>query len=281
MKYLIPVFFVLTAGMIAGCNNVEQSAMQTTTPPSGTIPAPAPFQINVLNIFPHDTTSYTQGLLFYKGELYESTGGQAEANNWKSWVGKTDLKTGKQLIKTPLDKAYFGEGITILGDRLFQLTWTSKLGIIYDPGTLRKTGEFPLKTEGWGITNDSSNLIISDGSSNLYYLDPQNFSTLKVVGVTDNNGPVNNLNELEFINGYLYANRWQTNTILKIDPSNGQVVGRADLTDLLRQYSRAGFNESTYNNGDAVLNGIAYDPASKKVYLTGKLWPILLETTFE
>lgn len=281
MKYLTPALFILTAGIIAGCNNVEQSATQTTFPASGTIPPPAPFQINVLNVYPHDTTSYTQGLLVYKGQLFESTGGQAEANNWKSWVGKTDLKTGKQLSKTMLDKAYFGEGITILNERLYQLTWTSRIGLMYDPATLKKTGEFSLKTDGWGITNDSSNLIVSDGSSNLYYLNPADFSTLKVLGVTDNNGPVNNINELEFINGYIYANRWQTNYILKIDPSNGQVVGRADLGNLLKQYSRAGFNESTYNNGDAVLNGIAYDPVSKKVYLTGKLWPIMLETSFE
>ena len=281
MKYLLPALFILTAGIIAGCNNVEQSATQTTIPGSGTIPPPAPFPINVLNVYPHDTTSYTQGLLIYNGQMYESTGGQAEANNWKSWVGKTDLKTGKQLSKTMLDKAYFGEGITILNEKLYQLTWTSRIGLIYNPATLQKTGEFSLKTDGWGITNDSSNLIISDGTSNLYYLNPADFSTLKVLGVTDNNGPVNNLNELEFINGYIYANRWQTNYILKIDPSNGQVVGRADLGNLLKQYSRAGFNESTYNNGDAVLNGIAYDPVSKKVYLTGKLWPIMLETSFE
>lgn len=279
MKYLIPGILLLAVTSFAGCNNMEQSATKTPVTTAGTIPAP--LQVNVLNVYPHDNESYTQGLLVYKGQLYESTGGQAESNKWKSWVGKTDLKTGKHLSRAMLDKAYFGEGVTILGDKLYQLTWTSNIGFIYDPATLRKTGEFPLKTEGWGITNDSTSLIVSDGTSNLYYLNPADFSTLKILGVSDNNGPVNNLNELEFINGYIYANRWQTNYILKIDPSNGQVVGMADLSNLLKQYHRPDFNENIYNNGDAVLNGIAYDPDTKKVYITGKLWPILFEATFE
>ncbi|MBC6489986.1 glutaminyl-peptide cyclotransferase [Flavihumibacter stibioxidans] len=281
MKYLIPGILLLAATTIAGCNNMEQSATQTPVTTAGTIPAPAPLRINILNVYPHDNESYTQGLLVYKGQLYESTGGQAESNKWKSWVGKTDLKTGKHLSRAMLDKAYFGEGVTILGDKLYQLTWTSNIGFIYDPVTLRRTGEFPLKTEGWGITNDSTSLIVSDGTSNLYYLNPADFSTRKILGVSDNNGPVNNLNELEFINGYIYANRWQTNYILKIDPSNGQVVGMADLSNLLKQYNRPDFNENIYNNGDAVLNGIAYDPDTKKVYITGKLWPVMFETTIE
>jgi glutaminyl-peptide cyclotransferase len=283
MKHLqhISLLLVTTTVLIFSCNNPDRTSVEQETAPSTGIPPPAVLQYNVLNVYPHDTNSFTQGLIVHNGQLMEGTGGSPDYSHYVSWVGKVDLKTGKASSKVVLDKKYFGEGITILKNKLYQLTWTSKVGFVYDLATMKKLQEFPLRTEGWGITNDSSNLILSDGSSNLYYLDTANFSTIKVLGVSDNNGPVNNLNELEFINGYIYANRYQTNYILKIDPSNGHVVGIADLTGLLQKYSKEDLTLPKYQNGDGVLNGIAYDATGRKIYVTGKLWPNLFEITLQ
>ncbi|KIC94481.1 glutaminyl-peptide cyclotransferase [Flavihumibacter solisilvae] len=279
LKFAASLFVLSLLGV--ACNNADNTSgsEESTSATAGSLPAPPALRFNVLNVFPHDTSSFTQGLLFYKGQLMESTGGQPGVNAYRSWVGKVDLQTGKADKKIFLDTAYFGEGIATLNDKLYQLTWSGKKGFVYDAATLKKEQEFPLKTEGWGVTTDSTYLIVSDGSSNLYYLDPKDFSTKRVLGVTDNNGPVNNLNELEYINGHIYANKWQTNYILKIDPSNGQVIGRADLTGLLLQYGKGNISREKYNdaNGEAVLNGIAYDPGTKKLYVTGKLWPNLFE----
>ena len=274
--------FILFSCLIWSCTDApEQNNQEQAISTTGSIPAPAILQFNVLNVYPHDTLSYTQGFIIENGTLHESTGGSPAYNPYKSWVGRVDLKTGKVNQKVTLDSSYFGEGITILKDKLYQLTWTSNKGFVYDVKTLKKLQEFPLKTEGWGITNDSTNLIMSDGSSNLYFLNPNDFSTIKVLGVTDNNGPVNNLNELEFINGYIYANKYQTNYILKIDPSNGQVIGRADLTGILERYSKENVNKEKYTSNDAVLNGIAYDGHTGKLYVTGKLWPSVYEISLQ
>lgn len=278
--YRFYLYFFIT--ILISCTETPRQTEETApATSSGTLPAPAALQYDVLNIYPHDTLSYTQGLIIQDGQMIESTGGSPEYSNYKSWVGKVDIKTGQVTHKIPLDSTYFGEGITILNGKLYQLTWTSNKGFVYDAKTMKKLQEFPLKTQGWGITNDSTNLIISDGSSNLYYLNPTDFSTLKVVGVNDNNGPVNDLNELEFINGYIYANKYETFNILKIDPSNGQVVGKADLTGILQKYTREDLSKSKYAGSDAVLNGIAYDGKSGKLYITGKLWPSLFEITLK
>jgi glutaminyl-peptide cyclotransferase len=281
MHRIYPAFFLLLYwAYFSSCADADHSTTaQQSVVATGSAPAPASLQYNVLNVFPHDTLSYTQGLVIEDGQLLESTGGNAAFNPYKSWMGKVDVKTGKISQKVLLDTTYFGEGITVLNGKLYQLTWTSNKGFVYDLKTFKKLQEFPLKTEGWGITNDSTNLIMSDGSSNLYYIKPADFSTLKVLGVTDNNGAVNNLNELEFINGYIYANRYQTYEILKIDPSNGQVVGKADLTGILERYSKEDINKEKYTSRDAVLNGIAYDGKTGKLYVTGKLWPGLYEIT--
>src|SRR6202011_1649106 len=168
-------------------------------------------------------------------------------------------KTGKINPKAELDRTkFFGEGICFLHDKVYQLTWKTKIGFIYDAKTFKKIGEFtiPVK-EGWGMTTDGTNLIMSDGSSNISYVDPVTFRLVKVVGVTDNNGPISNINELELINGFLYANQWQTNYILKIDPSSGKVVGRMNLESL--------DNEARNKYpGAEVLNGIAYDSTTGK-----------------
>lgn len=275
-----PLFALGFLFVLAACNNSPQPAGELPGQSITNLPAPASFQVNTVNIYPHDTSSYVQGFEVYKGKLYESTGGKPGVNPYESRISTIDLPSGKRTATQLLSKEYFGEGISIFQDKLYQVTWTERKGFIYNPATLQKTGEFAIKTEGWGLTHDSSHLILSDGSSNLYFIDPSDFKTARILSVTDEYGPVNNLNELEFINGYVYANRWQTNYILKIDPSNGQVVARADLSNLLDSMKKQYFPDTDYNNGDSVLNGIAYDPASGKIYLTGKLWPVVLEVQF-
>ena len=280
MKRILP--FILVLGLYASlpvffvsCNNAARDTPATESEKVADNTPPA-INYSVVQVLPHDTSSFTEGLLVHDGQLYESTGtepGMPESR--KSLFGVVDPKTGKINAKAELDRnKYFGEGIVFLKDRVYQLTWTTKVGFIYDAKSFKKTGEFniPVK-EGWGMTTDGTNLIMSDGSSNISYVDPATFRLARIVGVTDNNGPVSNINELELINGFLYANQWQTNYILKIDPSSGKVVGRLDLTSLVNEA------KNKYATSDT-LNGIAYDPSTGKIYVTGKLWPNIYEIKF-
>ncbi|MCZ6522059.1 MAG: glutaminyl-peptide cyclotransferase [Bacteroidetes bacterium] len=222
-----------------------------------------PFNISyqVQNEYPHDTTAFTQGLVYHQGKLYESTGRD-------SWIGEIDLDTGKPDIKVQLDKTYFGEGITILNDKVYQLTWRNKKGFIYDLNTFETLGEFTYDHEGWGITNDGQNLIISDGTNKLYFVEPHQFGLVRELFVVDEETEVNYLNELEYIDGHIYANQWKTDFILKIDPLNGQVVGKINLSSITTEIKEI-------SKGADVLNGIAYDNETKNLLITGKLWPKL------
>jgi len=264
---LASVFFLVSCSNSGNDSDVNGKAEITTNP------APAIINYTVVNVFPHDKSAFTEGLLVHDGQLYESTGGQPQSNDFKSWFGPVDLKTGTFQKKVMLDTSYFGEGINILGGKLYQLTWQSHIGFVYDAKTFKKIKDFPITGEGWALTNDGTNLIMSNGSSNLQYLDPETLRVLKIVGVTDNNGPVNNINELEYIKGYIYANQYGTAYILKIDPASGRVVGKLDFTSL--------DNELKAKYPDALeMNGIAYDSAANKIYVTGKAWPNLYEIRF-
>jgi glutaminyl-peptide cyclotransferase len=234
--------------------------------------APAPnIAYSVMNVLPHDTSFFTEGLEFYKGQLFESSGGDNDISPFPSAVGVLDMKTGKVDIKILLDKSkYFGEGITFFNDKLYLLTWKSGIGLVYDANNFRKLKEFTLPSkEGWGLTHDSTSLIMSDGSSNLYFMSPDSLKLQRIQGVTDNNGPIPNINELEYIDGYIFANQWLTPYIYKIDPASGKVVGRIDLSNLAK--------EAKANNEDPNWNGIAYDPVNKKIYVAGKKWRSLYE----
>ncbi|MBS1946402.1 MAG: glutaminyl-peptide cyclotransferase [Bacteroidetes bacterium] len=259
--------------VLAACNNSQQSSIATINQPDNSPPI---INYSVVNSFPHDTSAYTEGFLVHDGLLYESTGyEEGMPENRGSFFGVVNMKTGKIEVKAALDKhKYFGEGIAFLNGKVYQLTYRTKKGFVYDAKTFKKTGEFTFpSTEGWGMTTDGKYLIMSDGTSNISYLDPDNFKLVKVLGVTDNNGPVPDINELELINGYMYANQYRTNYILKIDTASGKVVGRLDFTTL--------DNEAKNKNPDAAeMNGIAYDPVAKKVYVTGKLWPNIYEVKF-
>ncbi|MCX5993785.1 MAG: glutaminyl-peptide cyclotransferase [Chloroflexi bacterium] len=235
--------------------------------PEPTVPPPIPvYTYKVVNTFPHDRQAYTQGLAFENGILYEGTGGYGSSS-----IRKVDLESGRVLQEYKLPERYFGEGITLYKDTLIQLTWKSNTGFVYDKNSLKLLREFSYPTDGWGITHDGSRIIMSDGTSKLYFLDPESFNTTGYVEVHDKNGPVNMLNELEYIDGKIFANVWATDNIVIIDPDDGSIAGWIDLSWL----RDAGY----YNNSTDVLNGIAYDAERGRMFVTGKLWPQLFEIT--
>jgi glutamine cyclotransferase len=243
----------------AEADNTQQEKLQAIQEPVN-----IPFQ--VLNIFPHDTSSYTQGLIWYEGKLWEGTGWKTESK-----LLLTDYKTGKAIKSVKLPDNEFGEGITILNNKIYQLTWEDHKVYVYNLKTLKQEKVFDWPYEGWGITTDGKALLISTGGSNLYWVDPSTFKITKTLGVSDNNGYVDSINELEWINGFIYANKYLTDYILKIDPSSGLVVGKLNLTGLLQQN-----NQPIVANTD-VLNGIAFNPTTGNLLITGKRWPALFE----
>ncbi|OGI61478.1 MAG: glutamine cyclotransferase [Candidatus Muproteobacteria bacterium RBG_16_60_9] len=216
---------------------------------------------DVVNTWPHDPNAYTQGLTVKDGVLYESTGRYGASS-----LRIVDLATGRIEKSVNLPAKYFGEGIAVLGDRLFQLTWREHIGFIYDRHTLARLGEFSYDGEGWGLTTDGRSLILSDGTDRLRFLDAQSFRVHRTLKVRDRGEPLRNLNELELVNGEILANVWQSNAIARIDPDTGQVRGWIDLRGLLN-----------VDTADAVLNGIAYDEARDRLFVTGKLWPALFQ----
>ena len=241
----------------------------------GVAPVPSIYY-GLSNTYPHDTTSFTEGLVIHKGKLYESTGSPDDMPQTRSLIGELDLTNGKINKKIELDRRkYFGEGIVFLNDKLYQLTYQNKLGFVYDAITFKKLGEFvfPVK-EGWGMTTDGTLLIISDGTNILTCLDPANFQTVKTINVTDPNGAVSKLNELEYINGFIYANVYTTSYVIKIDPGTGNVIGKIDLSSLVNE-AKAKYP------GSLELNGIAYDPLKGTAYVTGKMWPHIYEISFK
>jgi glutamine cyclotransferase len=219
------------------------------------------YEVRVLNTFPHDPDAFTQGLTVHRGELYEGTG-----RNGASSLRQVDLASGEILQRRNLASRYFGEGITILGDQVFQLTWQSQLGFVYDLASFDLQKTFFLPGEGWGITHDGSRLIVSDGSAFLRFLDPDTLRETSRVQVTENGQPVDRLNELEYIDGEVWANVWYTDTIVRIDPATGVINSKLDLGALHRQ-----------RGTDDVLNGIAWDADNERLFVTGKLWPNLYE----
>lgn len=268
-KYLLAVFLFAA---IPACRDSSSPTVSSSIPESTASNEPPVISYTVLNALPHDQNSYTEGLLIHNGKLYESSGAPEELENTRSIVGVVDPATGNIAVKAELDKkTYFGEGITILHNKLYQLTWTNKKGFIYDLATFKKVGEFNIPSkEGWGMTTDGNDLIMSDGSSNLTFLDPETFKTNRILGVTDNNGPVGNINELEYVNGTILANIYQTAYIIRIDPKTGQVIGKADFSSLIKEIK-------SKNPDVDYMNGIAYDSAKNKIYITGKLWPNIYE----
>jgi glutamine cyclotransferase len=222
------------------------------------------YRYRVINTYPHDRDGFTQGLVFEDGILYEGTGGYGQ-----STLRKVELTSGIVLQSRTLPAQLFGEGVTIYGNRVIQLTWKSHIGFVYDKVSLELLREFRFPREGWGITHDGKRLIVSDGTETLYFLDPESFENIGSIQVHDENGPVTQLNELEYIRGEIYANIWRTDRIAIIAPQTGKVVGWIALEGLLTEKDLAVPVD--------VLNGIAYDAKQKRLYVTGKLWPKLFE----
>jgi len=233
-------------------------------------PTKIPFQI--INKYPHSTNSYTQGLFFDGDTLYESTGSPSYLPQTESVLGILDLETGKIDTKVKLDRdIYFGEGSTILKDKIYQLTYKNQKGFVYDAKTFEQIQTFEFESkEGWGLTNDSANLIMSDGTDKITYLDTDNFTAIRQISVKYQNSPQYNLNELEYVAGYIYANIYQTNKIVKINPDNGEILGVLDLSDIVAQAREKSSNI-------AELNGIAYRESTETFFITGKLWPYIYE----
>lgn len=270
------LFLIASSLVIYSCGNSYQQDKTTDEQQTGTgVPEAALLSYTVLNTFPHDTAAFTQGLEFHKGVLLESTGLEG-----RSSLRKVDLQSGNPTTIKKLDNSLFGEGITVLGDTLYQLTWQNNKVLLYDPITFKPLGELPWSYEGWGITNDGKSLYISDGSDKIYVVKPGTLKLERVISVADHLGPVNNLNELEFINGFILANRLEYSYVLKIDPNSGHIRGKLDFSDILTKYAKGDLAYIRNNIHGAVLNGIAWEPNAKKLYVTGKLWPLVFELQY-
>lgn len=220
--------------------------------------------IDIINVFHHDPESFTEGLVFYKGYLYESTGLKG-----KSALKKINNKSGKIVKEVALGDEFFGEGMTILNNNIYQLTWQNQTGIIYALSTFRKTGTFNYQGEGWGLTTDGKSLIMSNGTSVITFLNPKTFKIIRKIDIKDGEIPVNNLNELEFIRGEIWANVFMEDVIVRFSPLSGKVIGWIDLSQLHKALPVSGRRD--------VLNGIAYDHENDRIFVTGKFWPILFE----
>jgi glutamine cyclotransferase len=255
MKFLNGLFIALVfVFILSSCGDKQTNESETSIDTLA-------LKYSVLSTLPHNSEAYTQGLTIYNNKVLESTGQKGH-----SWIAEVNPGSGQHEKKVTLDSRYFGEGITVVNNKIYQLTWEDKIGFIYDAKTYKKIGEFKYNTPGWGITNDNKSLIMSDGTDKLYFLDTTNLQVIRTLSVKDGNERIKNLNELEYVNGYVFANVYETSRILKIDPATGKVVGRLDLSAVANEIKRM------YPNTD-VLNGIAYDQNSKALLVTGKLWP--------
>lgn len=223
------------------------------------------WEYEVVAVHPHDPDAFTQGLHFHDGHLYESTGLEGQSS-----IRKVDIATGKPLIKIPLDPRHFGEGLTMLGDQFYQLTWKSEVGFVYNR-ELQLVRSFDYKGQGWGLTSDGENLIMSDGSTDLVFLDPESGRVEKRLPISMGSFKLNEVNEMEYVDGMIYANRWKQDAIFVINPATGRVLARVPLIGLLPAAERP------QGRDDGSLNGIAYNPESKTFYVTGKKWPKLFE----
>ncbi len=260
MSLRTKIFILLALTLLPGCGGGKSR-------PAATLLAAAPpreYTYRIVATYPHAPTSYTQGLLWSEGALWESTGQYGQ-----SAVMRVDLQTGRALQRKEIGSQYFGEGLALLDSRLWLLTWQEKTALVYDAATLEQTGSFTYSGEGWGLTTDGEMLYMSDGTESIQVIDPKDFTRKRTIHVYTDRGPLQYLNELEWVEGEIWANVYTTMAIARIDPETGNVLGIIDLTGILPQ-------EEITRQTD-VLNGIAYDPAAKRIFVTGKNWPKLFE----
>lgn len=262
MQVRFTVFSIVAAGVALACAPVPANSVAAQR-------RPAPVQsYKLIATFPHDPSAFTQGLVYAgNGQMYESTGLEGESS-----LRLVDIATGKTLRRVDVPRPYFAEGLAMVGSELLQLTWQHRMGFVYDRDTFAQKRTFTYKTEGWGIAYDgSSRLVMSDGSDTLSFLDPKSFAVTKALRVADAGRPVPNLNELEWVDGEIWANVWMTDRIARIAPTTGDVTAWIDLSSLYPAAERVPPAD--------VLNGIAYDGATRRIYITGKKWPRLYQIT--
>ena len=263
-------FLLVSLLFVGGCaarNATSAPTVAAQTAPVVTpvvAPSNGPRQLSwsIIKEFPHDPTAFTEGLLWHDGALYESTGLEGQSK-----LRRVDLQSGQVLKNVNLPPQLFGEGLALAGGKLYQLTWQTKIGFVYDAKTFKPLAKFNYQDEGWGLTFDGTNLIQSDGTDVLTWRDPKDFSAVKTLKVTRGGAALANLNELEWIDGKIWANVWQTNDVVIIDPKTGKVGAQLNLTGILKDSDKLG--------GEDVLNGIAYDSTNKRIFVTGKNWPKL------
>ncbi len=273
MRFYILLLFVVSAFSCKGGaaeNNgkpLNETPNSTITTTKSEVPV---YTYDIVKEYKHDKKAFTQGLVFHNGFLYEGTGGD-EDDNFDSSLRKVELESGKVLKKYDLSDDYFGEGIVVLNDKIYQLTWRSGIAFVYDLNDFKLLREFRYSGEGWGLTTDGTNLIQSDGTYIIRIVDPETFKTIRTLSIKDENGEsLYKLNELEFVKGEIWANVWQQHKIARIDPKDGKLLGWIDLTKLSR-------DEMRKSKKVDVLNGIAYDSANDRLFVTGKMWRSLYE----
>jgi glutamine cyclotransferase len=250
----------MACGAAVVAAQMHASGRAPQTPRGATAPV---WRHDVVRAFPHDVDAFTQGLVFRDGGLFESTG-----LNGKSSLRFVDVTTGRVTRRISIDRRYFAEGLAAWGPNLVQLTWETGIGFVYDRATFKLLRTFTYAGEGWGLADDGRQLVMSDGTATLRFLDPETLAVTRRVTVTDAGRAIDHLNELEVVDGLVFANVWLTDRIAIIDPAEGRVVGWLNL---------AGLAPPGSNNGNAVLNGIAYDREARRLFVTGKLWPRLYE----
>ena len=266
-SFLILILF----GCYSCSNNSETSEANK---PEFTRTTPV-INYSVTNYFPHDTTLFTEGFLIHNGQVFESTGSPEELPTCRSLIGISSLSTGQFEKKIELDKSrYFGEGIAFLKNKLYQLTYKNQTGFIYDEKSFKRLDSFKYENkEGWSLTTDGTDLIMSDGTDNLTFLNPSTLKPTKILKVSENGIPRDSLNELEYIKGFIYANIWINNCIVKINPTTGKVIGKLDLSSVT-------YEAINKNPRADVLNGIAYDSVTDKIFVTGKKWANIYQINF-
>lgn len=272
LRFTCPTLMCILIGLVlAGCGSTEgrdalHSASTASVAEKQKAQVPV-FGAKVVKTFSHDPHAFTQGLEYYGGYFYESTGRLGE-----STLRKVELETGKVLQKASLPAQEFGEGLTIFHGKVYQLTWLSKKGFIYNLDSFRQVGEFHYESEGWGLTHDDTSLILSDGTNTLRFIDPTSFAMIRTVEVYAGDQAVANLNELEYIDGEIFSNVWHSSRIARINPRSGQVVAWIDLSPLVAKEQ---------HGEEDVLNGIAYDREAHRLFVTGKDWPEIIEIKLE
>lgn len=253
------MYLIIVAPLLSGCLPAMASDKDSSR------------RYMVTGSYPHDKNAQTEGLFFYKGFLYEGTGPCLDG---PSSLRETDLTTGEVFRRLELPEPIFGEGVTIFNGRIIQLTYRAKTGYVYDLAGFKHIGEFHYDTEGWGLTHDEENLIMSDGTAVLYFLDPVTFKKVKDLKVTDRNGAVRGINELEYIDGHIYANIFLTPYIVRIETQTGKVIERIDLSKILKGYF-------VWSHHEEPANGIAWDQETRSMYVTGKYWPKVFRIRME